>query len=93
MVPSSPPSSFGLQAPSESVSPLLPSSAWQDAWRPPGVWPNVEAQHSLPWVASAMEAASSRWSEARLWAVQQVWQLQQEPTVPCVLAPALSRHR
>ena len=26
----------------------------------------------LPWVASVMEAASSRWSEARLWAVLQV---------------------
>ena len=55
------------------------------------VWPNAEAQSWLLWVASAMEAASSRWSEARLWAVQQVWQLQQELMVPWVLAPALSR--
>ena len=38
-----------------------------------------------------MEAAASRWSGARQWAEQQVWQLQQEQTIPQVLALALSR--
>ena len=82
MILTLPPPSFGLRAPLKVALPLTFSFAWQAASRLPEVWPNAEAQPWLPWVASVMEAASSRWSEGRLWVVQQVWQLQQELTVP-----------